>query len=129
MWSKRKRVDPPRADYAKIAELERELGIGQPDPPKSTWPAVPKPAKTEERLVQSPSTGAWYYKNVETVEPPNPVVMNGLAYLFGQQLPETVNPNTALLAKLQYEYHRTPDPAQRETLWTQMLRISGCKER
>lgn len=110
MWFRRRKPEH-HPDYARIAELEAELGLVEsqhvladntviqklPWQPPEVRVIKPQPKfpnvvigqrelglKAQQPALQQ-TPAVWF--DSAPVEPPNPVVMNGLAALFGLQLP------------------------------------------
>lgn len=96
MWWKRHQR---KADYARIAELEKELGIHQP----------PQLIKVNEVIVEVVEDSTVTVQTVYDAEPVqvNPVLMQGWNWMFG-----------SVYSRVDEQTFRTsPDPKVRETAW------------
>lgn len=90
MWTRTSRRKAEKPDYAKIARLEAELLGVAPTTHIMVDDTVvqvsPWPVSTT--TITTADSGTMYVLGPEEPPPgtePNPVVLNGLAYLFGQR--------------------------------------------
>lgn len=89
MWTRTSRRKAEKPDYAKIAQLEAELGIVESVAIKVEDYVIQKaPWPENKTTITTPYGETMSILGPEQPPPgtePNPVVINGLAYLFGQR--------------------------------------------